>query len=431
MMTNLVALLIRGGFSRNCSETRDNRRRFVIPEVPDMQTMTRFQLSVYSGLLFVFTGLMPSASPPAFGEGPQKVDFKAQFLRLCDIACKELNKEFTPFGDRDNTDPKTHHVPFFEDSHAIRALAVAYDMTGKQEYLDTCKHWSDRMIAYQEKMIPKGAYYLNYFRKPGDSESMWFISDAGSVGMGVFATAVRCPDKNDKARYLDSAESFAKVVMADRIGPNGGIIEELWGSFRDEWWCSTATFGSLALQLYEETGKEEYRKVGLGSLRWMIGRDFRDARIIDFQQRASGVIFYDFELYVIGMKYLPAGSEERKAAMAQIAEALKWMEANQIGRGGKPSWRYLDDGHTDIAALPFLMYAFADQLPEYRNLVPEADKELSCIGGLLLDKGDPQVSRLTVWELTSWGMMSYAEKLSPGALFRTSKQPPAGVENAK
>jgi len=98
------------------------------------------------------------------------------------------------------------------------------------------------------------------------------------------------------------------------------------------------------------------------------------------------------------------------------------MAANQIGRGGKPAFSYFNDGNADMAALPFLMYAFADQLPEYRDLGAEADRELRYLGGLLFDKGDPAVTHLVVWELVSWGMMSYAEKLSPGSLFRSSKR---------
>ena len=175
--------------------------------------------------------------PTAFAQPqPPGADFKSQFLRLCDLASQELNKEFSPFGERTDTNPRTHHFPFFEDAHAVRALAVANDMTGKQEYLDTCRHWSDRMIAYQDQMDPKGAYYLNYFRKPGQrpTKELWFISDAGSMAMAVFATAIRCPDEADKARYLKSVEAFAKVVMADRIGRNGGIIEKLWGGWADE-----------------------------------------------------------------------------------------------------------------------------------------------------------------------------------------------------
>ena len=352
-----------------------------------------------------------------------RAGFQAEFFRLCDIACKELNKELTPFTERTNVDPTTHHVPFFEDSHAVRALAVGYDMTGKKEYLEACQRWSDRMIAFQNRMVPKGAYYLNYFRKPGETRGDWFVSDASSVAMGVLATAVRSPQKADRDRYLRSVKSYAELVMRDRIGKDGGIIEVLWGGFRDSWWCSTGTFGSLAFLLYEETGEERYLKVASGALGWMIGRDFREATVITFQQRPSGVVFYDFQSYAAGVKYLPAGSKERKAAMGQISEALKWMATNQVGRGGKPPWRYLDDGHTDMAALPFLMYAFAHQLPEHRDLTAAADRELRYVAGLLLDKGDPPVSQLKVWELASWGMMSYAEKLSPGSLLRSSRRP--------
>ena len=222
-------------------------------------------------------------------------------------------------------------MPFFEDSHAIRALAVAYDMTGKKEYLDTCKHWSDRMIAFQEKMVPKGAYYMNYGEsgKPSKADDDWLLSDDGSTGLAVFATAVRCTDKSDKARYLDSVELFAKVVMADRIGKNGGIIE-VFGRLRDEWWCSTATSGALALQLYEETGKEKYRKVGLGALRWMIGRDFRDAKLITFQQRPSGVDILRFRVVCCGPEIL-AG----------------WLRGAKGGHGADRRGPEVDGGESD------------------------------------------------------------------------------------
>jgi len=384
-----------------------------------MQT-TRLRIGFLTLVSGAIAGWGPLQPARIHAQQPLRGDFKAQFLRLCDIASKELNKDLTPFTERTNADPKTHHVPFFEDSHAVRALAVGYDMTGKKEYLETCQRWSDRMIAFQDKMIPKGAYYLNYFRKPGETGGHWFISDASSVAMGVLATAVRSPQKADKDRYLNSVKSYAELVMRDRIGKDGGIVEVLWGGFRDSWWCSTGTFGALAFLLHDETGEARYLQVGLGALGWMVRHDFRDAKVIGFQQRPSGVVFYDFQLHAAGMKHLPASSKERSAAVAQIRDALKWMATVQIGRGGKPPWGYLDDGHTDMAALPFLMYSFAHQLPECRDLTAAADQELRYLAGLLLEKGDPPVSRLKTWELVSWGMMSYAEKLSPGSLLRSS-----------
>ena len=309
----------------------------------------------------------PARNRPA--QQPHPDDFKAQFLHLCDLACTELNrKDYSPFleAERYVARPKTHHVPFFEDSHAVRALAVAYDMTGNREYLDTCRRWSDRMIAYQDKMIPQGAYYLNYYRQPGDAKDQWFSSDAASVGMAVLATAVRCGEKAHRERYLDSVRAFAKLV-ADKYVKDGGITDGLW-TFDGPWWASTAICGEMFLLLYEETGDEQYRKIGAAAAHWLLKTDFRDSKPITMKERPSGIVFYDFGFYAVALKYLPADSPQRKSFLAQISEVLNWLEANQIGRGGKPAWAYDDDGHTDMAGLPFLMYSFAGQLPEHRGL---------------------------------------------------------------
>jgi hypothetical protein len=359
---------------------------------------------------------------PVAGQA-QQPDFKAHFLHLCDLACTELNKtNYSPFleADRYTAKPKIHHMPFFEDSHAVRALTVAYDLTGKQEYLDTCRRWSDRIIAYQEKMIPKGAYYLNYFRQPGDVKDQWFSSDAASVGMAVLATAVRCTDKAERERYLDSVKAFARLV-ADQYIKDGGITDGIWPPFDGLWWASTAICGEMFLLLYEETGDKQYRKIGVDAAHWLLKADFREARPITMKERPSGIVFYDFGFYAVALKYLPADSPDRNTLLAQVSEMLRWLDGNQIGRGGKPAWAYSDDGHTDMAGLPFLMYSFARQLPEHRGLTAEADRELRYIDRLILSKGELPLSQLNVWELVSWGMMSYAEKLSPGSLFRSSK----------
>lgn len=73
---------------------------------------------------------------------------------------------------------------------------------------------------------------------------------------------------------------------------------------------------------------------------------------------------------------------------------------------------------------PYLMYVFARKLPQHRGLTEPADRELRYIGDLLLADGKPNVSRLMVWEVMTWGMMSYAERLSPGAMHLGSKQLP-------
>jgi len=104
--------------------------------------------------------------------------------------------------------------------------------------------------------------------------------------------------------------------------------------------------------------------------------------------------------------------------MRQIDDAFAWMAANQKSRGAQiPD--YLER-NVDMAGLPYLMYIFARELPRHRAAVAAADSELRYIGRLLLDRGEPNVSRLMTWEVMTWGMISYAERLMPGALCRNS-----------
>ena len=363
-------------------------------------------------------GASVAAAP---GEETTRREFEARFLKFCDLATAELGKELTPFTSRTNADPATHHMPFFEDAHAVRALAVAYDMTGKRAYLDACRHWSDRIIAYQSRMIPKGAYYMNHSRAPGQDQGQWNLADSGSIGMGVLATATRCKDPAEKERYLNSVRAFAKLVMDNYVGPEGGISNGLWPEYSGQWWCSSATFGTMAFVLYEETGEEKYLKVAKGAMDWLLGQDFRELKPITFQQRPSGTIFYCFELYLAGLKHLPPDSPKYRTLERQIDLALDWMAKNQKTRGAEvPDYT---ERNVDMAGLPYLMYGFAHQLPRLRGITPAADGELDYIGKLLLARGDPNISRLMIWEVMTWGMLSHSERLAPGALLRGSQSP--------
>ena len=82
-----------------------------------------------------------------------------------------------------------------------------------------------------------------------------------------------------------------------------------------------------------------------------------------------------------------------------------------------------------MAGLPYLMYGFARQVPRLRGIAAAADGELDYIGKLLLAHGDPNVSRLMVWEVMTWGMLSHAERLAPGALLRGSRTPRSKAES--
>lgn len=387
--------------------------------------MTRTSpIRIILAVLLLHLGQPLVPAQPAELEPPTPRDFQVRFLKFCDLAAAELTKPITPFSSRTNADPATHHMPFFEDGHAARALAVGYDMTGKRAYLDACRCWSERMLEYQSKMIPHGAYYMNHGRAPGQDKGQWNVADSGSIAMGVLATATRCAKPAEKARYLDSVRKFAQLVMANYVGPKGGVSNGLWPQYSGEWWCSTATFGTLAFLLYQETGEEQYLQVAKGALDWMLRHDFRELKPITFQQRPSGTIFYCFELYLAGLKHLPPDSPKYQTATQQLELALEWMANNQKSRGANvPDYT---ERNVDMAGLPYLMLGFARQIPRLRGLASAADAELEYIGNLLLARGDPNVSRLMIWEVMTWGMLSYAERLSPGTLYRGSPKSGTG-----
>jgi hypothetical protein len=357
---------------------------------------------------------------------PTHHDHKAEFLKLCDLACDELNKEITPFEEKHRTvvEAQTHHVPFFEDSYTVRALVVAYDITGKKEYLDACRHWADRVVALQEKMTPAGAYYLNYggaARQPGATSGDWWVADSGSVAMGILAMAVRATDKAEKDRYLHSVKSFARLVIDKFVSKDGGITDGLWSHYDGPWWCSSATFSAALYRLYDETGDPQYLKVATGATDWLLTHDFRKTEppAWDAMGGAPGVVFYCGESYATALKCLGPADPRRKAVAGQVALMSQWMNDNQQGRGAKSTWDYCKES-TYMAGLPYLMHVFARELPENAGLDQAADEELHYVHGLLFENGDPPLSLVETWELMSWAMMSYAEKLSPGSLFRSS-----------
>jgi len=348
-----------------------------------------------------FFAAAPSATPAA---GTPPAGFDVQFRQLCDTACREINS-----GKRTDS--------FYRDSYAIRALGAAWDATARPTYLDTCRRWAERMIEYQAQMIPKGAYYMHYGRKPGQANGEWFVGDSSSIALGVLAAATRTADPDARRRLLDSVETYARLVIDNYVGPGGGITDGLWSKFDGEWWCSTGIFGSLAFLLHAETGKEEYRKIGLGTVDWLNRLDFADiGGPIPFEERPPTVVMYMLETYSIALPQLDPGSTRHRGAMTQLDRCLDWMSHNQRGRVPTLAWDY--NSHkigAKFGGLPFHMYVNAKWTPDPAALRAAADQELRYIATVLWKDGPPAITQLAVF-----AMLSYAERLHPGAIYRTS-----------
>jgi hypothetical protein len=297
-------------------------------------------------------------------------------------------------------------------------MCVAYDMTGGQPYLAACKRWSDRMIEYQNGMIPRGAYYMQYGRKPGEEKGDWYVADCSSIALGVLATSIRCTDQAEKRKYRDSVQAFGSLVADNFVRPSGGITDGYWPKSDDEWWCSTGIYGSLAFCLYDETADPRYLKIGLGAIDWLNRQDLLAP--VDFfppKEIQPTVIMYCLEAYSAGLPHLEPGTQRLAASLAQLAKTSGWMKENLGGRAGID---YVGQWGSKFGGLPFHLYVSARHTAPSDELVRMADAELRFMAGILR-KAPPSRQRD---QLALFAMMSYAEKLAPGGIYRVSKQSP-------
>jgi hypothetical protein len=329
---------------------------------------------------------------------PEDNDLRSTFLLLCDSLVNKIK------------DTKTGN-DYFIDSYGVRALCVAYDMTGKQKYLDACISWSKRMAGYQEKMIPAGVYYMNYERKPGEEKGGWFVADGSCIAMGVLTTAVRC-EGADKKYLLQSVEKFAKIVTDNYIGPSGGICNGGWSEFKGEWWCSSGLFGSLAFMLYETTGNQKYLDIALRNIDWLNKQDLTKAKPFPIEEQGPSMAMYFMEAYSAGWLWLIKESKRRNAAAAKVSWCLEWIGTQQQVPIQNRKWKPTEWWGSKFGGLPFYEFIFSKYIPEQVDLKNDGDTELKKLTEIVMSK------KLFTAQLTMFMMLSYAERLNPGDLYR-------------
>lgn len=383
--------------------------------------------------LAMLAGTVQAGQKPGAAGGLDPAGLRAKFLRLCDVAVQTL-----PLPERYySSDLAPRKVPFYGDSYPVRSLAVAYDLTGKPEYLEAIRTWSDKMITFQEKMIPKGGYYMNYGREPFSGSGEWFVADNGEIAMGVLATSVRCSNPLERTRYLRSARTLADLVLDNFVGPNGGITNGHWSAYAGEWWASAAYMGPLFFRLYEETGDERYLEAGLNIVHWFVNLEklrsaSRDAQFVAFNapneenpyptkpKQSAGGILNQLHLYNAGAPYIFSGYLEiGRLARQELAFFERWCSENLLGNGESGTFKTYDSRKEKVGgkfgAIPFQIYGLARQGLFPSRLVEIADRELERILAMVF-AGD----ELRITELAGFAMVSLAEKLSPGSVLRRS-----------
>jgi hypothetical protein len=331
----------------------------------------------------------------------EDTDLRSNYLLICDSIVKRISDV-------------NNKLDYFIDSYAVRGLCVAYDMTGKQAYLDACISWSKRMVEFQKKMIPAGVYYMHYERKPGEEKGDWFVADGSCIAMGVLTTAVRCK-RAEKDSLLQSVEKFAALVMKNYLGPSGGVCNGGWSVSKDEWWCSSGLFGSLTFMLYETTGNQKYLDAGLGIVDWCSKQDLTKAKPFPLSEQGPSMPMYFLEAYSAGWPWLSVESERKKAAETKVKWCLDWVTNQQNIPVINRKWAPTEWWGSKFGGLPFHQFVFSKYLPEYANLKNNGDQELKKFTEIVISK------KLFDAQITMFMMLAYAERLSPDNVYRMKK----------
>lgn len=340
-----------------------------------------------------------AVKPAAYSDQPGSTAMRRQFFKLCALAAAKITK-------------RKLRGPFFVDSYAVRALCAAYDMTGNRTYLNACRIWSRRMVDYQSRMRPTGAYYMNYNRKPGSVTGDWYVADSSSIGMAVVATSVRCHG-SARHRLLDSAEQFANLVMKRYVQPSGGVSDGLWPQSNRAWWCSSALFGSLSFVLYANTHDQHYLNAGLRAVNWLNHRNLSKERPFPLSQQGPAMIMYVMESYSSGWPYIEKDRALARPALAKVNWYLHWIVKQQQIPLSKRSWPVNKGWGMKFGGLPFHEFIFSRYIPADQNLAIAGDRAIRQLAAVVF------VGRPRFTQLSAFLMMSYAQRLDPGAIYRS------------
>jgi hypothetical protein len=220
----------------------------------------------------------------------------------------ELVKPYLEFSFVNNSSPDVHAKPFFEDAYAVTALTKI----GGAENMQVSKIWADSMLDYQAKMIPAGAYYMNYYRKPRKDDGDWYTADASTIALAI----LKVYEATGDSRYLESVNQYVSLVEARFLNSDFGVNNGLWGNYTDSWWCSTANYGSLVLELYRVTGYPKYRTRTVELLTWLDKARLNGFVHPGINTDGPAIVFY-VGLFVgaaerIGIPHTELGSDLRK-----------------------------------------------------------------------------------------------------------------------
>jgi len=280
----------------------------------------------------------------------------------------------------------------FVNSNLARVLIAAYDLTGKQRYLDEALAWFDRFVQLQQKTVAPNDLPAGFW---GDfsADGNIYLGDGGTATTAL-AGAVRYADGERKEQYLNALRLYANFVQygtkddpqgKGRGGSNGWIISSGenagaigCGYYRGElstapYTISTSVTGAAFFSaFYVLTGERQYLEIAENAARWLTRVRKRTGEI--------PYILHNFELdqwpldtmsYVsdgIISVYLRTDNDDLKFQIVKsISRSLQWLLNAQNPDG---TWGKLrsEDQQRSQGVLNLLVWYYHDVVPHPRVL---------------------------------------------------------------
>src|SRR5882757_1170604 len=163
------------------------------------------------------------------------------------------------------------------------------------------------------------------------------------------------------------------------------------------------------------TGDKHYLKTALGVTGWLNHLDLTKDQPFPLSQQGPAMVFYVMENYSAGWPYVEEDKAMNKAALDKVNWCLNWIAEQQVKSAAERDWLPTKGWGMKFGGLPFHEYIFSHHLPVDGKLSSAADTEMRRLAAIVF-AGKPEFT-----QLSAFMMMSYAERLNAGAMYRSSR----------
>ncbi|MGH7939593.1 MAG: hypothetical protein ACREFR_00790, partial [Limisphaerales bacterium] len=163
------------------------------------------------------------------------------------------------------------------------------------------------------------------------------------------------------------------------------------------------------------TGDKHYLKTALGVTDWLNHLDLTMDQPFPLSQQGPAMLMYVMESYSAGWPYIREDKEIGRAARAKVSWCFNWIQEQQQKPLDDRQWPPTVGWGMKFGGLPFHQYVFSRYFGGDRY-ISLGDAEMRRLAPMALAENASHLTQLPFFML-----MSYAERLDPGDIYRSMK----------